>query len=127
MAAFAGGCAVKLRAVCWPVEVHGVAAAMADAEVACGESRTCCVVGLIGGSSGASGSRGTCEAHWGGRARRVRTGRAGRRGTPGVCHRRRKSSACVARVVMEHDATGVVAPGQARGLDHAHDDDNDGS
>ncbi|XBI48109.1 hypothetical protein VPH35_111923 [Triticum aestivum] len=57
----------------------------------------------------------------------MRAGRAGRRGTPSVCRRRRKSSACVAGVVMEHGATGVVAPGRVRGLGHARDDDNGSS
>ena len=61
------------------------------------------------------------------RERRVRAGRAGRRGSPDVCHRRRRSSACVAGVVTEHGATGVVVPGRVRGLGHAHDDDNDSS
>ena len=61
------------------------------------------------------------------RARRMRAGRAGRRGTPGVCRLWRWSSACVAGVVTEHGATGVVAPGRVRRLGHARDDDNDGS
>uniref|UniRef100_A0A453A3T4 Uncharacterized protein n=1 Tax=Aegilops tauschii subsp. strangulata TaxID=200361 RepID=A0A453A3T4_AEGTS len=64
--------------------------------------------------SGASGARGTCGTHWCGwarRARRVCAGRAGRRGTPDVCRRWRRSSACVAGVVTEHGATGIGAPG----------------
>ena len=40
MAASAGGCAVKFRAMCGPVEVRGAAATMADVEAACGESMT---------------------------------------------------------------------------------------
>ena len=34
----AGGCAMKLRAVCRPMEVRGAAAVMADTEAARGES-----------------------------------------------------------------------------------------
>ena len=34
---------------------------------------------------------------------------------------------CVTGVVMEHGATGVVAPGRVREPGHARDDDNDGS
>ena len=149
MAAFTGGSAVKLRAVCRPVEVRGAAAAMADAEEACGESTTCGVVGLVGRvgcardvrdtlvRSGVLGVRGTCGTRWCGRARRVRAGRAGRRGTPGVCRWRRRSSAYVGGVVTEHGATSVSAPGwvcggatvvdapgRVRGLCHGRDDNN---
>ncbi|XBH84927.1 hypothetical protein VPH35_072979 [Triticum aestivum] len=97
---------------------------MADAEAARGEHL------VQSGSSGASGARGTCGAHWYGRAhraRQVRLGCPGRRGTLGVCRRRRRSSACVAGVVMEHSATGVGASGRVRGLGQGYDDDNDGS
>ena len=45
----------------------------------------------------------------------------------GVCRRRRRSSAYVAGVVTEHDATSVNAPGRVRGLGHGRDDDNDRS
>ena len=103
---------------------RGVAAAMADAEAARGERL------VLSGSSGATDARGTCGTHWCDRARRarwVRAGRAGRRGTPGVCRRRRRSSAYVAGVMMEHGATGVVAAGRVRGLGHDYDDDNDRS
>ncbi|XBH95173.1 hypothetical protein VPH35_085789 [Triticum aestivum] len=89
-------------------------AAMADAEAARDER-------LVW--SGSSGACETCGTHWCGwtcRARRVRAGRARRRGTPGVCRRRRRSSAYVAGVVTEHGTTGVGAPGRVRGLGHGH-------
>ena len=98
-----------------------LAATMADADAARGERL------VLSGSSGASDARGTCGTHWCGRARRVRAGRAGRGGTPGVCHRRRRNSAYVAGVVMEHGTTGVDPPGQVRGLGHSRDDDDDES
>ena len=114
-------------------------AAMVDAEAARGErpvrSGSSGVTGardmrdalVRSGSSDASGACGTCGTHWCGRARRVRAGHVGRRGTPGVCRRWRRNSACVAGVVTKHDATGIGAPGRVRGLDHAHDNDNDRS
>uniref|UniRef100_M8BFL9 Uncharacterized protein n=1 Tax=Aegilops tauschii TaxID=37682 RepID=M8BFL9_AEGTA len=48
VAAFAGGCAVKLRAVCRLVEVRGAAAAMAGAEAARREYTASGAVGLVG-------------------------------------------------------------------------------
>ncbi|XBI47682.1 hypothetical protein VPH35_111579 [Triticum aestivum] len=57
------------------------------------------------------------------RARRVRAGRAGRGGTPGVCRRRRWSSASAPGRVRRN-ATGVDAPGRVRGLGHGHDDND---
>ena len=101
-----------------------LAAAMADAEAARGEHL------VQSGSSGASGARGTCGAHWYGRAhraRQVRLGCPGRRGTLGVCRRRRRSSACVAGVVTEHGVTDVSATGRIRGLDHGRGDIDDRS
>ena len=98
-----------------------LAAAMADAEASRGERLVL---------SGAPDARGTCGTHWCGwarRARQVRAGRAGRGGTPGVCRRRRWSSAYVAGVVTEHGATGVSAPGRVRGLGHGRGDMDDGS
>ena len=48
-----------------------------------------------------------------------------RRGTPGVCRRRRRSSAYVAGDVTEHGMTGVNAPGQVRGLCYSRAEDID--
>ena len=54
MAAFAGGCAMKLRAVCRPMEVRGAAAVMADTEAARGES--------VASAATAADLRGAAEA-----------------------------------------------------------------
>ncbi|XBH89570.1 hypothetical protein VPH35_081436 [Triticum aestivum] len=71
-AAFAGGCEVKLRAACRPMEVRGVAAAIADAEAARGESTASAASAeaLHGGAEAADVHHGAASTTSGNRGKR---------------------------------------------------------